>query len=116
MRVFRDLDLVEQLGSGMTRILKAYDKSIFKITNKYIQVSFPICEITNKDIREAVEKKKKNAIADVMFDNPRITVNSLASYFRMSKSTMSRNIKKMQEEGKIERIGSNRNGKWKVNK
>ena len=51
-----------------------------------------------------------------MFDNSRITVNSLASYFRMSKSTMSRNIKKMQEEGKIERIGSNRNGKWKVNK
>ena len=50
-----------------------------------------------------------------MFDNPRITVNSLASYFRMSKSTMSRNIKKMQEEGKIERIGSNRNGKWTVN-
>lgn len=116
MRVFRDLDLVEQLGSGMTRILKAYDKSIFKITNNYIQVSFPICEITNKDIREATEQDTQNAIADVMFDNPRITVNSLASYFRMSKSTMSRNIKKMQEEGKIERIGSNRNGKWKVNK
>ena len=116
MRVFRDLDLVEQLGSGMTRILKVYDKSIFKITNNYIQVSFPICEITNKDIREAAEQDTKNAIADVMFDNPRITVNSLASYFRMSKSTMSRNIKKMQEEGKIERIGSNRNGKWKVNK
>ena len=116
MRVFRDLDLVEQLGSGMTRILKAYDKSIFKITNNYIQVSFPICEITNKDIREAAEQDTQNAIADVMFDNPRITVNSLASYFCMSKSTMSRNIKKMQEEGKIERIGSNRNGTWKVNK
>ena len=116
MRIFRDLDLVEQLGSGMTRILKVYEKSIFKITNNYIQVSFPICEITNKDIREAAEQDTKNAIADVMFDNPRITVNSLASYFRMSKSTMSRNIKKMQEEGKIERIGSNRNGKWKVNK
>ena len=116
MRVFRDLDLVEQLGSGMTRILKAYDKSIFKITNNYIQVSFPISEITNKDIREALEQDTQNAIADAMFDNPRITVNSLASYFRMSKSTMSRNIKKMQEEGKIERIGSNRNGKWKVNK
>ena len=116
MRVFRDLDLVEQLGSGMTRILKAYDKSIFKTTNNYIQVSFPISEITNKDIREAAEQDTKNAIADVMFDNPRITVNSLASYFRVSKSTVSRNIKKMQEEGKIERIGSNRNGKWKVNK
>ena len=41
------------------KILKAYDKSIFKITNNYIQVSFPICEITNKDIREAVEQDTK---------------------------------------------------------
>ncbi len=29
MRVFKDVGLVEQLGSGMSRILKEYDKSIF---------------------------------------------------------------------------------------
>jgi len=27
MRVFRDMELVEQIGSGMSRILKAYDRS-----------------------------------------------------------------------------------------
>ena len=31
---------VEELGSGMNRILKSYDKSIFKIADSYIRVSF----------------------------------------------------------------------------
>lgn len=40
MRVFKDMDLVEQLGSGMERILAVYDKSIFKISANYIKVTF----------------------------------------------------------------------------
>jgi ATP-dependent DNA helicase RecG len=44
MRVFRDLDLVEHLGSGMNRILKAYDKSIFKLSENFLEVVFPFEE------------------------------------------------------------------------
>ena len=40
MRIFRDLDLVEQLGSGMNRILQYYDKSIFEIYEDTIKVVF----------------------------------------------------------------------------
>ncbi len=40
MRVFKDIGLVEQLGSGMSRILKAYDKSAFNISEHYLVVSF----------------------------------------------------------------------------
>lgn len=41
MRVFKDVGLVEQLGSGMSRILKAYDKDIFEISEHFIKVNFP---------------------------------------------------------------------------
>lgn len=41
MRVFKDVGLVEQLGSGMSRILKVYDKSIFNISEHFIKVEFP---------------------------------------------------------------------------
>ena len=40
MRVFKDIGLVEQLGSGMSRILKAYDKSAFEVSDNYLVVSF----------------------------------------------------------------------------
>jgi len=41
MRVFRDLELVEHLGSGMQRILKVYSKNVFSISDNFLQVIFP---------------------------------------------------------------------------
>lgn len=40
MRIFKDLGLVEQLGSGMSRILSVYDKSIFSFTSHFMTVCF----------------------------------------------------------------------------
>lgn len=40
MRIFKDLDLVEQLGSGMNRILRSYDRRIFRISEHFIRVAF----------------------------------------------------------------------------
>lgn len=46
MRVFKDVGLVEQLVSGMSRILKAYDKDIFRITYRFIKAIFPLSDGT----------------------------------------------------------------------
>ena len=40
MRIFHDVDMVEQLGSGMNRILQYYDKGIFEIYEDTIKVVF----------------------------------------------------------------------------
>lgn len=40
MRIFRDLDLVEQLGSGVHRILSAYDSDIFHISDHFFEIRF----------------------------------------------------------------------------
>lgn len=41
MRVFRDLDLVEQLGSGVPRILEHYPRSIYHFTSHFIRLVLP---------------------------------------------------------------------------
>jgi len=40
-RVTDDLELVEQLGSGMNRILNKYSKNIFNFSDHFIEVVFP---------------------------------------------------------------------------
>jgi predicted HTH transcriptional regulator len=50
MRVFRDVGLVEQLGSGMGRILNAYEKSVFKFAGEFMIVTFPFDESYNAEI------------------------------------------------------------------
>lgn len=40
IRVFKDVDLIENIGSGVLRILDAYDKSCFIFMDHFLRVSF----------------------------------------------------------------------------
>lgn len=40
MRMLKDVGLVEQLGFGMNRILRAYDRDIFQIPEHFIKAVF----------------------------------------------------------------------------
>ena len=42
MRIYRDVELVESLGSGIPRILRAYGEESFKFTDNFIRITFPI--------------------------------------------------------------------------
>ncbi len=44
MRVFRDVELVEHLGSGIPRILLAYGKESFKFMENFTRIIFPLDE------------------------------------------------------------------------
>ena len=54
MRVFKDVELVEGLGSGILRILEAYDRSVFKITPSFIVVTFPYTSDFDRSVSEGV--------------------------------------------------------------
>jgi len=41
MRIFKDLELVEHLGSGIPRILEAYPQQCFKFTENFLRMTFP---------------------------------------------------------------------------
>ena len=42
MRIYRDVELVESLGSGIPRILNAYGENCFKFTDNFIRITFPV--------------------------------------------------------------------------
>lgn len=42
MRIYRDVELVESLGSGIPRILRAYGEDCFKFTNNFIRITLPV--------------------------------------------------------------------------
>ena len=55
MRVFRDLDLVEHLGSGVPRILRSYGKECFKFTENFLRMTFPASEQVTEQVTEQVK-------------------------------------------------------------
>lgn len=44
MRVFRDLEMVEQMGSGIGRILQRYPSSVYQFTANFIRVVLPFAK------------------------------------------------------------------------
>ena len=125
MRVFKDVGLVEQLGSGMSRILKAYHKDIFEISEHFIKVVFPFENAQKMPIiangnengndsgnENGIEKK----MIRVLSQKPNATAKELSFVLEISTRKVARIIKTLKEEGKISRVGSDRKGYWKINK
>jgi len=125
MRVFRDMDLVEQIGSGMSRILAAYDRSIFKFTPNFMVVTFPVemadetqvdgndtkDEPINEPINEPIKTMEEELLA-LIRENPRMSKETLACQIGRSRASITRIIKDLVSYGKIKRVGSNKNGHW----
>ena len=42
MRIYRDVELVESLGSGIPRILRVCGEDCFKFTDNFIRITLPI--------------------------------------------------------------------------
>ena len=120
MRVFRDMELVEQIGSGMSRILDAYDRSVFELTPSFTVVTFPFEEafITQYDningkMNDKINGKMKTLL-NILKYNPTATIPDLAEVTGKSQSSISRELKEYQEAGLLRREGSRRNGRWIV--
>ena len=124
MRVFKDVGLVEQLGSGMSRILKVYPKDIFDISEHFIKVVFPFAEIENvSNIAIGDENGNDNGdenndaikTLNILRQKPDITAKALSELMGISSRKVSRIIKNLKESGKITRVGSDRKGYWQIN-
>ena len=133
MRIFHDVDMVEQLGSGMNRILQYYDKGIFEIYEDTIKVVFRFAMSVDDAIpngseivqdasnsskissRKKVSKETiKAAIVSYLRNNPKATYQEIGENFEMKRTTVFNYLNELVEDRIIERIGNNRSGYWKV--
>ena len=69
MRVFKDVQLVEHIGSGIPRILKKYDRSIFNFTTNFLRVIFPF----PVSVVERNEMPQQQQSQDIFGDKPATT-------------------------------------------
>lgn len=120
MRVFKDVGLVEQLGSGMSRILKVYEKNIFHISEHFIKVEFPFSLpqdtdiIANGDDNGNENENDELKALEILKNDASITARQMAERMNISPRKVSRLIKGLKDKGKIVRVGSDRKGCWKI--
>jgi len=116
MRVFRDVELVEQLGSGVKEILNAYDRSVFEFTPSFVVVTFPFRDSFKRP--DAKEDGKRmihdDPVLEIVEAKPTVTIPELARLTGISPRTISRRLKGFQESGVIHREGARKKGQWVI--
>lgn len=95
MKIFRDLALVEHMGTGIFRILSVYDKSIYTFTPNFIKVSIPFDRLNN--IEKNVNKSKRltgrqEKILSFIESYEKYTQQEIANELNISRSTVVREI------------------------
>lgn len=113
MRIFRDLDLVEHLGSGIPRILESYSSDIFKLSENFIRITFPYAEgFDGGVIGGSIDlTDRQRVILEFIDINPHISYRALAKELFINESTAKKHIEALKSKGVLERIGGTR-GHW----
>ena len=121
--IFLQLHISERSGRGVPQITKVYGRDAFEFRENSIVVTIPFEKIDTKVGDKVVDKvgvktKKLNPtrqrIMEEIRNNPNITQPQLMSIIGIGRTAIQNNITFLRENGYIERVGSNKNGYWKV--
>ena len=114
-KIMGQLGLVEQTGHGVPEIIKHYGKEAFNVSDNHIIVTlkFPFSiRIGENDYSSLNSSQIK--VLNAIKNNPSITTKELVKVVGLQTSRIATLLKELKELGKIERVGSNKNGYWKA--
>jgi len=123
MRIFRDLELVEHLGSGIPRILENYSKDVFELKDNYIRVVLPYQTKVKKTTEKKTTEKKTTGkklkekpllILKHCDETPNITIPQLAQKLDITEDGINFHLRKLKDKGYLQRIGGRKQGYWQV--
>lgn len=121
--IFLQLHISERSGRGVPQITKVYGREAFEFRDNSIVVTIPFekieVEVGDKSVDKVGDKilklnSTRQQIINEMRNNPNITHPQLMKVIGIGKTAIQNNISFLRKNGYIERVGSNKNGYWKV--
>lgn len=125
MRIFLNMNLTEHTGHGVPAILSKYGERAFDIGETYILVTIPF----DSDVLETLKRNKNVGLSvgtnvglnvtekkmiHLLLANSNETAESMAVSIGVTKRTIERELRKLQEKGILIRSGSKKTGSWIV--
>ncbi|MDR1255600.1 MAG: winged helix-turn-helix transcriptional regulator, partial [Puniceicoccales bacterium] len=127
MRIFKDLEYVEQLGSGIPKIVEKYGREGISVNDYVVRTTLKFDKgVDEKDIsqehpQEHPQKHPKKhpqktyqKIVEAMRIKPDVTMQELAELAAISSETVKDQIKRLKSKGIIRHIGPKKGGHWEI--
>ena len=133
MRIFKDIELVEQLGSGMNRMMHVYTPEIFSVSPNFFHTVFTYKSLGSENVPNVPKIKElpkdfpktsqrlpkevpviaQRTLEAIRF-NPKATLSELSAETGVSDRSIKAHIAILKQEGFIERVGGKTHGYWKI--
>ncbi len=117
--IFRACDFAEESGHGVPSVVSVYGENAYIFSEYFIDVIIPF---DKKGFNNEIKKDKKNKPIDIkdeiicyLRNNGNISRKDLAILINSTEGSVKYHLDKLKREGKIEHIGSDKGGFWKVN-
>ena len=111
----------EQSGHGVPTIVEKYGRSIFSFDDGMVKVTIPLsferAEVVERKNRIPKQKNltvNQKKIYEYLLENPSDSLQNVADKTGLSLAGVKKICLKLQEYGMLERVGSKRDGVWKV--
>lgn len=140
MRVFRDVEMVESLGSGMNRIMRTYGRENFEFGNNYVRMIVPYNWIPENDEDGNEEKEqsqktdldakdvgcnvgrlsevqltdRQKKICHILKENPYASAKQMSEVLSVVQRTIERDLAVLQQKNIIRHLGNTSGGHWEI--
>lgn len=113
-RAFSYMKIIEKWGTGIPRLFKACEEyGLPKPELIDFAGDFRVNMYRKRDTNVEIEPKVNDLLESLKI-HPDYTVTELANISKVSRKTIAARLKKLKEQGFIERKGSSRKGYWQI--
>ena len=108
--LFKEAGIIEKYGSGIKRILESMmsyglpDPLFEEIQNGFRVIVFKTTQKTTT----------RDQLIELLRENRKMTRNEIALILGKSQNTIKEHLSRLKSEGRVERVGSDRDGYWEV--
>lgn len=119
LKIFGDLDYIDQTGHGIPLIVKNYGKNAFYISEHTIIVTIPL----NKRLLEEIEYEKgiyndlneaEVTILNLIKNDITYKTKDLINITNYSEAYVNKIMRSLKDKKYVERVGANKKGYWRV--
>ncbi len=118
LKIFGDLDYIDQTGHGIPLIVKKYGKNAFYISEHTVIVTIPL----NKKLLDNIKDENifvdlseaENKILSLIKNNNEYKTSDLIRLTNYSESYINKILRLLKEKEYIKHVGANKNGHWNV--
>ena len=110
---------VKEFGEGFDRICREQEANganvpSFRTDEFILKITVPKVAENVTDASQETSQKTSQKIIDLIKEDPYISTTKMAEIIGVDRRNIARNIKKLQEQGAVRRVGPDKGGFWEI--